>query len=141
MQKKRFNIVDDLTKEDKLENRKALNTNRAMKQWVLCLNDYLKECNLPDVDSIDHDQLPSVLRDFYFSARKKRISEEGLEEKTMNSSKNCLRYYKNSSLKSGRAALNHYFKGKFGLDIISNEKFIKKNEVFQAVTKQGEEEG
>ena len=44
-------------------------------------------------------------------------------------------------MKSGRAALNRYFKSKHGIDIISNEKFIKANEIFQAVTKQGKEQG
>ena len=55
--------------------------------------------------------------------------------------KSKLKHYKNSSLKSGRAALNRYFKGKHGINIISNEKFIKANEIFQAVTKLGKEEG
>ena len=135
-QSSRFEIIDQATKENLLENRKALNTNRATKQWILCLNDYLHECNLPDADNIDLEELPEVIGDFYFSAHKKRLSEDGTEE-----SKEKLKHYKNSSLKSGRAALNCYFKGKFGLDIISNEKFIKANEIFQAVTKQGKEEG
>ena len=46
-----------------------------------------------------------------------------------------------ASLRSGRAALNRYFKGTYGIDIISNKKFIQANKIFQAVTKQGKEEG
>ena len=135
----RFDVVDDETKKTLLDNRKALNTNRATKQWISCLNEYLVERGLSKVDDMDLDQLPSVMGDFYFSARKKSINEDGVQEK--NKSKLKLRHYKNSSLKSGRAAMNRYFKGKFGIDIISNENFIKANEIFQAVTKQGKEEG
>ena len=134
-QKRRFDVVDESTKQTLLENRKALNTNRATKQWILCLNDFLKERSLPEVDSIDLDKLPELMGDFYFSAHKKCISEEGIAEKNSDTSKYRLTHYKNSSLRSRRAALNWYFKGKFGLDIISNEKFIKANEIFQAVTK------
>ena len=49
--------------------------------------------------------------------------------------------YNNSSLKSGRAALNRHFKGSRGLDIIANSMFIKTNEIFKAVTKKGKVEG
>ena len=136
----RFDIVDDEQKEHLLENRKAQNTNRATKQWISCLNDFLNERNMGDVDQLNIDDLPKVIGEFYFSARKKRISEEGIE-KDLITPKSRLSYYKNSSLKSGRAALNRHFKAKFGIDIISNDKFIKANEIFQAVTKQGKEQG
>ena len=138
---KRFEVVDETTKEELLKNRKAYNTNRATKQWIACLNDFLNEQNMPDVDSLTVEQLPQVIRDFYFSARKKRISEEGLEENASQKTRAHLKHYKNSSLKSGRAALNHHFKSTLGVDIISNEKFIRANEIFQAVTKKGKEEG
>ena len=79
--KSRFHIVDDDTKNELLQNSKALNTNRATKQWVLCLIDFLKERNMPDVDHLDLDELPNIIGDFYFSAPKKRISEEGIQPK------------------------------------------------------------
>ena len=124
-----------------LQNRKALNTNRATKQWISCLNAFLKERQLPDVDSIDLEQLPQIISDFYFSVRKKKITDDGTEPTEKEAARAKLKHYKNSSLKSGRAALNRYFKGTFGIDIISNQKFIKANEIFQAITKQGKEEG
>ena len=65
-QNNRFDDLDNETKENLLINRKAVNTNRATKQWVQCLNAYLQEKNLPDLDSIDHDELPKVIGDFYF---------------------------------------------------------------------------
>ena len=137
----RFETLDEATKEELLQNRKALNTNRATKQWVSCLNAYLNERDLPDIDHVDLDELPTIIGDFYFSVRKKRISEDGLEDNATDQTKSKLKYYKNSSLKSGRAALNRHFKATFGIDIISNDKFIKANEIFQAITKQGKEEG
>ena len=97
--------------------------------------------DLPNIDHIESDALPKVIGDFYFAARKKRYSDEGLEENATEKAKSRLKYYKNSSLKSGRAAINRYIKGKRGIDIISNEKFIKANEIFQAITKEGKEEG
>ena len=120
--KNRFEILDGETKETLLENRKAYNTNRATKQLILSLNDFLSECEMPCVDDMDLDKLPEVMGKFHFSAYKKRISEDGIEEKKTD--KNRLSHYKNSSLKSGSPAINRHFNGKFGADIISNEKFI-----------------
>ena len=68
--KSRFDVLDNSAKETLLENRKALNTNRATKQWIACLNDYLSERNLPDVDHLDLDQLPEIIGEFYISACK-----------------------------------------------------------------------
>ena len=137
----RFDDLDDDTKENLLKNRKALNTNRATKQWVQCLNAYLTERKLGDVDSIETKKLPDIIGNFYFSTHKKRISEDGTDFNDTGKPSSKLKHYKNSSLKSGRAALNRHFKAKLGIDIISSEKFIKVNEIFQAVTKQGKEEG
>ena len=106
-----------------------------------CLNAFLKERDLPELNDINVDILPEVIGDFYFSARKQCISEEGIPQDTTETTKSRLSHYKNSSLKSGRAALNRYFKANFGLDIILNDKFICANEIFQAVTKQGKQQG
>ena len=37
---KRFDVLDEATKDNQLQSRKAVNTNIATKQWVLCLNQY-----------------------------------------------------------------------------------------------------
>ena len=87
---------------------------------------------------MDLDQLTDVISEFYYSACKKRISEDG-EPDTSPEEHSHLK--QNSSLKSSRAALNRYFKATFGVDIISSEKFIKANEIFQAVTKLRKQEG
>ena len=49
--------------------------------------------------------------------------------------------YKNTSLKCIWAALNQHFKATRNIDIITNEKFIKCNEMFQGVTKKGKRQG
>ena len=110
--KKRFVSLDECTKQELLENRKAQNTNRATKQWVSCLNEFLKEKDKPDLDAIDVNELPDIMGDFYFSVRKKRISEKGVDPNATESSKSKLSHYKNSSLKSGRAAINRHIKAK-----------------------------
>ena len=59
------NVIDEATKEDLLQNRKAQNTNRATKQWISCLNEFLCERNLPNVDCMDIEDLPKILEEFY----------------------------------------------------------------------------
>ena len=49
-QNKCFDVLDETTKDNLLQNRKALNTNRATKQWVDCLNQYLHEQGLGDIE-------------------------------------------------------------------------------------------
>ena len=100
-----IDILDEATKDELLQNRKALNTNRTTKQWISCLNAFLKERQLPDVDSLDLEQLPQIIGDFYFSVRKKKITDDGTEPTEKEAAKAKLKHYKNSSLKSGRAAL------------------------------------
>ena len=121
-------------------NRKAENTNKATKQWIACLSDFLKERKLPKVDEIADAELPQILGEFYFSLRKKRVKPKG-KEKLSRSQLNKQKHYKNSSLKSGRAALNRYFKEKRCIDIISNERVTNANEQFKAVTKLRKTEG
>ena len=136
----RFEQLPDEEKDKLMLNRKAENTNKATKQWITCFSEFLKERKLPKVDDIPNDDLPKVLGDFYFSLQKKRFNKTG-KERLSRSQMNKQKHYKNSSLKSGRAALNRYFKEKRCIDIISNEKFTHSNEQFQAVTKLGKTQG
>ena len=131
----RFATLSEKEKEDLMKNRKAKNTNRATKQWTNAFRSYLKAKKLPNLDLLTIDELPDILGDYYFSLRQKP------EKNKVPGQKTTPKCYKNSSLKSGRAALNRYFKDKLGIDIISNEKFLLANEQFQAVTKKGKDEG
>ena len=105
---KRFEDVDEETKQTLLANRKAENTNKAMKQWIDCLKAFLKERKIGPLEYVSDDELPKVMGDFYLCACKKHISEEGID--TSKDKKNKLKHYKNSSLKSGCAAINRFFK-------------------------------
>ena len=135
----RFAEVDLATKDKLLANRKAENTNKATKQWIHCVQAFLDQRKLSELKDIPDADLPKIIGDFYFSVRKKRISEDGTE--LSDDKKNKLKHYKNYSLKSGRAAINRYFKAERGIDIIGSDKFIQANEIFQAITRQGKEEG
>ena len=132
----RFDIVGSQEKSDLMKNRKAENTNIATKQWVSCLQAYLNERKLGQLDDIETEDLPKIIGDFYFSIRKKTVTNDK-NIKLSKTKQKEIKYYKNSSLKSGRAALNRHFKGTRGLDIINNDNFIKSNEIFQAFTKKG----
>ena len=145
--KPRFDLISDEEKQNLLENRKAQSTNRATKQWVQALSEYLIQSNMPTLENIDNENLPDILGNFYFSIRKqpkkspKKKNKNRLSLKSNPDPNKDDRFYKNSSLKSARAALNRHFKAERGLDIIASESFIKANEIFQAVTKKGKVDG
>ena len=104
-------------------NRQAVNTNKATKKWIDCLESFLKERKVGPLRNVSNEDLPKFMGDFYLSARKKRISEDGTDPSCEKKSK--LKHYKNSSLKSGRAAINRYFKAERGIDIIGIDNFIQ----------------
>ena len=111
------------------------------------LGQYISEHKLGELKSIDPEKLPEILGDFYFSLCKQKKKEPKTKKSHLQlpkADKNYQdddKYYKNSLLKAGRAVLNHHFKAEMGIDIISNSKFIKTNEISQAITKQGKTEG
>ena len=130
-----------------MSERKAKITNRATKQWLATLNDYLKERKLGSFDDVKTEDWPQVLTDFYFSLQKQPKKKKDSKSK-LSLSKNKAEvgdiednHYKNSSLKSGCAAFNCHFKAKLGVDILSNELCIKANEAFTTVTKKGKVDG
>ena len=69
-------------------------------------------------------ELPDILMDFFTNLRKM-------------DSKN----YKLQSLKCIRAGINRYMKAEKGKDIISNENFVKANEMFEAVRVNAKKQG
>lgn len=121
----RFKRCTTKDKSDIYDGRKAPNTNKATKLWMNCFSDYLKEKKLPPVYKIESDDLPNILSDFYTELRK----TDGEND------------YKISTLKCIRAALNRYFKGKHGLDIIADRRFIKTNEMVKGVTRKAKLDG
>ena len=107
----RFDVILDERKDQILQERKANNTNRSTKQWVNAFSDYLKERQLPKVEDLETEQLPEIIGDFYFSARKQpKKNRLSLKKKENSDDDPNDKYYKNSTLKNARAALNRYFK-------------------------------
>ena len=92
-----------------------------------------------------HWWIAEHLSDFYVDLRKKNVKKIahklGDSRKVIPKTSEDTEDYKNTSLKCIRAALNCHFKATRNLDIITNEKFIQCNEMFQGVTKKGKWEG
>lgn len=112
-------------KQDILDNRQKENTKKATKTWLKCINDYINAKKIADgLDAVTDEKLPEVLFDFYTEARTAKNER-----------------YKNSTLKCIRAGVNRYVKETRGIDIVSDQNFIRCNEVFKGVQKQGKKAG
>lgn len=119
-----------------LEKRRKPNTNRATKLWFSCFTDYLTEKELPAVEEITMEELPNVLEQFYSEVRKKETKDNPPSEQATDE-----RLYKNTTLKAIRGALARYFKESRSTDIISNERFIRANQIFEGVQRINKEKG
>ena len=111
-------VVD--TTEDELQellqDSKSKNTNRSTKSSLTRFKAFLQLHNLPDIDDIDLDQLPDILTKFYTDVCTKSGEQ-----------------YQTGSFKVLRAGLNRHFKLNCGIDIVSDEKFMRANLVFDGV--------
>lgn len=123
--KSRFFSRSEKAKQAIYSERKAPSTHQATKVWMKCFNDYLAEKNLPDADTILIDELPQVLTNFYTELRKADATNE----------------YKTSTLKCIRAAINRHYKDTRSIDILTDTRFIKSNEMFTGVTRKAKQEG
>lgn len=122
------NLYDQLNaarKENLMDIRVAPNTKKATKTWLKCINDYVTECELGQtIDDVTDENLPNVLFDFYTEVR---------------STKNEV--YKNTTLRCLRAGINRYIKEKRSIDIVADKRFIRTNEIFKGVQKEGKQMG
>ena len=137
--RKRFKETTAKEKEDILSKRKAENTNLSTKLWINALKDYLIEKQYPDLEELTDEQLNNVIGSFYLEARKKKIAEEFDENDQEDVEKKT--NYKNSSLRSARAAFTRYFRDTRKLDIRTNELFIESNDIFEGKTKDNKQKG
>lgn len=115
------------TKKDKiniLSEKDRKSTQRATKNMVKILTDYLAEKKLKPLDELLNEELPDILLDFYTNLRKAKGGE-----------------YKLQSLKCIRAGLNRYTKSTRNLDIIKDIRFTQTNEMFKAVSTKARREG
>ena len=80
----RFKNISKEKKEEIIRNSKAANTNKATDLWMNCFSDYLAEKELPKVQDIATDELPTILSDFYVEVKKKdrkKPQQEGKKAK------------------------------------------------------------
>lgn len=102
------------------------NTRNATKLCKNLLEQYIIEREIEGtIDTIDDAALPNLLENFYAEIRTKKGHQR----------------YKNSSLKAIRASINRYMKESRGIDIISDPRFVRCNEMFKGVTKQNKAKG
>ena len=113
----RFGSTSEEEKARLMVNRNAKITNRETKSSLNCLMSYLIEKEMPELSSIPDADLPQLLLDFYTNMRTKKGNE----------------LYNTQTLKCMRSNLNHHFKEVRNIDIISDPRFIKSNEMFKAV--------
>ena len=107
-----------------IEERGAKNTLKSVKMSITVLRSYLAEKNLPQLEDIDLDSLPSILEDFYANARQKDGSK-----------------YHVSSMKCIRSNLNRWFQENKNINIITDKNFTKPNLLFKGVQVLGKKEG
>lgn len=119
-----FDSKTEKEKEELMQDRHKNNTKHATKNCVKIFTDYLHEKKLKQFHKLTDDDLPDILLDFYSNLRKVNGGD-----------------YKLQTLKCIRAGINRCTKEQRGLDIISDERFKKTNEMFKAVTTRARKEG
>ena len=112
-----FIDADEEDIQELLESSKTKNTNRSTKSFLTRLHEYLCHANLPPLEEIDIDELPKILTNFYMSVRMKKTGE----------------LYQTSSFKVLHVGLNKWFKQNKEVDIVSDERFMRANLVFDGV--------
>ena len=125
----RFKKSTDTNQDEVLRRRKAENTNKSTKLWVDCFEQYIKERQLPLIDTLTAEQLPKMLESFYVDVRSQKVicDSEG-NPKLNDEGEMEYEEYTNNSMRSLRAALNCFFKLKLNINI--NPAFIRANELF-----------
>lgn len=122
---KRFLSKNKKEKQSTLDSRVAPSTKKATQTWLKCLNDYVCEKEVAtNIDEVTDDDLPNLLFDFYTEVRSKKNQT-----------------YKNTTLCCLRAGINRYMKEKRSIDIVSDKRFIRSNEMFKGVQKEGKKIG
>ena len=107
-----------------LDERNSRNTKRATKCNLKIFTDYLAEKGLPTLEQLDLEELPAILQTFYPNLR--RLNGDD---------------YKLQSMKCIRAGINRWTKSNRNMDIISDPRFAKANEIFKGVAKVARQTG
>ena len=114
---------------------KPKNTRKSTDLWMNCFKKYLNKKKLPGADDIPNADLPEILESFYCevekSAGKTSAKFEDDEQKT----------YKNTTMRTIRAALARYYHDNRSIDIITNEAFVRSNQIFKGIQKINKKKG
>ena len=132
--KRGFKSITEDQIQSILDEKDPLNTKKSTKLWISCFSDYLEAKNYPKVEDVSTEDLLKILETFYTEVQKKHKS--GDKENTDISST-----YKNTTMRTIRAAIARFYREKRGIDIISNEHFIRANAVFTALQKINKKKG
>ena len=120
----RFKNSSTEERESILAGRNSDSTNKATKSILKTFAQYAQEKNIAQLDEISEDDLPEILFRFYSDL----CRQDGAE-------------YKLSSIKCIRAGLNRHLKESRNVDIISDVRFAKTNELFHGVAAKARKEG
>ena len=69
----RFGVSSEDEKQEILPGRNADNTNKSTTGAIKCLEEYLSEKGLPDLQHTLNCELPTILDNFYVNARTKKM--------------------------------------------------------------------
>ena len=128
---KKFNYCQ-LTEDDKkklLIEKDKRNTQLATNRVMVHFKNYLTVKKHPEVMTLTTIDLDKILSDYYCAVQPKKNSEILYER------------YSVQSMKCMRAALNRFFRKEMGIDIVKDQKFIRSNEMFQAVYVESKKSG
>ena len=134
----KYDRFKSTTKEDRdniLLESKPKNTRKSTDLWMNCFQKYLVKKSLPTADRIKNEDLPDVLESFYCEVEKTTIkTSKKLGE-------NEEKGYKNTTMRTIQAAIARYYRDQRGIDIITNENFLRSNQIFKGVQKMNKKKG
>ena len=135
VQNERFKTTTKEQRDNILIESKPKNTRKSTDLWMNCFKKYLQKKNYPEADDIGNEQLPSILESFYCEVEKSACKTgEKLDE-------NAEKTYKNTTMRTIRAAIARYYRDSRSIDIITNEAFVRSNQIFKGVQKINKKKG
>ena len=96
-----------------MQERNAVNTNKATKSCIRILNDYITEKHLPKLEETGDADLPALLKEFYVNARQKKNND----------------LYHTQTMKNIRSGFQENRK----VNIINDDQFNEANMIFKGV--------
>lgn len=123
--KVQFATVGEDSRQETLDECVSPNTRKATDVWLNCINAYLVKKGIANtITEVTTKDLPEVLFQFYSEVR--TVKSET---------------YKNTTLKCLRSGINRFMKETRSINIVSDPRFIRCNELFKCVQKQGKKQG